>query len=151
MNALLHHFKVHIQTTSGRARLVAIGAALFWGCWGFLMNFSHGVDIALRVAATQGSLNFITNLVGTLILEFFYFRFGNTPLIRSVIAFFGTYTITLTVIVSAHLWVGTPELFRTIGPSVSIGMVLTVMYLAGLSRMQQILAAPANQPLSSNS
>lgn len=137
MKAIGHWFWQYIQSTSGRAKLVAIGAAIFWGTWGFLMNFSHGTGIALQVAATQGSLNFITNLVGILILEFFYFRFGRHPLTQSIIAFIGTYCITLSIIISTHLWVGTPELLRTIGPSVGIGMVLTVIYLTGLTRLQQ--------------
>lgn len=128
----------HIQTTKGRAQLNAIGAAMFWGTWGFFMNVEHGTDIAIKVCIAQGSLNFITNLVGTYILEFFYFKFSDTPIIQGIIAFFGTYAITLSVIISVHLWVGTPELLRTIGPSVSISMVLTIIYLAGLTKLESV-------------
>lgn len=133
-------FWQYIQTTKGRAHMNALGAAIFWGCWGFSMNYEHGIDLAIQVGLTQGSLNFITNLVGTYILEFFYFNFSKRPWLQGIIAFFGTYSITLTVILAAHLYVGTPELLTTIGPSVSIGMVMTVVYLVGLNRLEALKA-----------
>lgn len=133
-------FWQYIQTTKGRAHMNALGAAIFWGCWGFSMNYEHGIAMAIQVGLTQGSLNFITNLVGTYILEFFYFNFSKRPWLQGVIAFFGTYSITLTVILAAHLYVGTPELLKTIGPSVSIGMVMTVVYLVGLNRLEALKA-----------
>ena len=136
LKAPLLWFWNYIQTTQGRDHMNALGAAVFWGGWGFSMNYEHGIALAIQVGLTQGSLNFITNLVGTYILEFFYFNFSKRPWLQGIIAFFGTYSITLTVILSAHLWVGTPELIKTIGPSVSIGMVMTVIYLVGLNRLE---------------
>lgn len=133
-------FWQYIQTTKGRAHMNALGAAIFWGCWGFSMNYEHGVDLAIQVGLTQGGLNFITNLVGTYILEFFYFNFSRRPWLQGIIAFVGTYSITLTVILAAHWYVGTPELLKTIGPSVSIGMVMTVVYLVGLNRLEALKA-----------
>ena len=130
----------HIQTTAGRAQFNAVGATCIWGTWGFLMNVEHGTDIAVQVALAQGGLNFITNLVGTYILEYFYFNFSNNPMIQGTIAFLGTYCITLSAIFSVHLWVGTPELLRTIGPSISISMCLTIAYLIGLTKLESVKA-----------
>lgn len=128
----------YIQTTGGRAQFNAVSAACLWGTWGFLMNVEHGTDIALKVAMAQGGLNFITNLVGTYILEYFYFTFSRNPITQGTIAFFGTYCVTMSVIIPVHLWVGTPELLRTIGPSVSISMGLTIAYLIGLTKLENI-------------
>ncbi len=143
----------HAQTTAGRAQLVAVGAAWLWGCWAFWMNVSHGIRIALVVACTSGALNFVTNLLGTHILEFFFFRFSRRPWIQAPLAFFGTYSITLAVVFAAHLAVGTPELLLTLAPSISISMMLTMIYIGGLIKLKVDRKAattegsPAEEPI----
>lgn len=136
MHLILQRLLNHAETTAGRAQLVAVGAAWFWGSWGFWMNISHGWRIALMVGLTQGTLNFVTNLIGTHILEFFFFRFSTQPWVQAPLAFFGTYSITLSVIFAAHLAVGTPELVLTLAPSISVSMVLTMIYIGGLIKLK---------------
>lgn len=138
------------QSTTGRAFIAATAAAWFWGGWAFLANIQYGWTTALKTAVTHGWLIFFLNLVSTYMLEYFYFKFSNSHLTRSITAFTCTQSITLALKIGIHVFIGTPALFVTLAPGIISGMGGKIVYLFGLGKIiqaQERAEHNANKPM----
>lgn len=112
---------------------MAVIAACLYGGWAVVANLGHGLDTALRAGAVQGASSAFTTMVITSGIEGLFFAVG-AGLFRVVLATALPPTLSSSVHVGAHLLNGTPEVLRTIAPSVVLGYVFAGAYVAALSR-----------------
>jgi hypothetical protein len=112
---------------------MAVIAACLYGGWAVVANLGHGLDTALRAGAVQGASSAFTTMVITSGIEGLFFAVG-AGLFRVALATALPPTLSSSVHVGAHLMNGTPEVLRTIAPSVVLGYVFAGAYVAALSR-----------------
>ncbi|MFO0729148.1 MAG: hypothetical protein U1E65_35540 [Myxococcota bacterium] len=118
---------------STRALGMAALAALLYGGWAFFANLGHGHAVAWRAATVQGCSSAFTTLVITSGIEALFALRRGRPW-RGLLAAVLPPTGSALIHATAHLGLGTPEVFRTVLPSVVMGYVFAATYLVGLSR-----------------
>ena len=114
-----------------RALLMALLAAVLYGGWAGIANAGHGAAVALKAAAVQGGSSAFTTLVISSGIEALYLYRKGRPLQRLLASTLPPSASSL-VHVAAHTFMGTPEIFRTVLPSVVMGYVFAATYVAGL-------------------
>ncbi len=112
---------------------MALVAAILYGGWAGIANAGHGAAIALKAAAVQGCSSAFTTLVISSGIEALYLYRRGRPLRRLSAATLPP-TASSLVHVGAHTFMGTPEILRTVLPSVVMGYVFAATYVAGLAR-----------------
>ncbi len=112
---------------------MALVAAVLYGGWAGIANAGHGAAIALRAAVVQGCSSAFTTLVISSGIEGLFLLRRGRPLRRLAAATLPP-TASSLVHVGAHTFMGTPEIFRTVLPSVVMGYVFAATYVAGLAR-----------------
>ncbi len=112
---------------------MALVAAVLYGGWAGIANAGYGVAIALKAAAVQGCSSAFTTLVISSGIEALYLYRRGRPLRRLSAATLPP-TASSLVHVGAHTFMGTPEILRTVLPSVVMGYVFAATYVAGLAR-----------------
>lgn len=112
-----------------RRRVARLTTAAFvlYGLWALYANHEHGWPTALRAGLVQGLSSATTTLVITagiegLVHRLQRVRFGNA------IAVLLPPTLSSTVHFAVHTLNGTPEVWRTITPSIVIGYVFALAY-----------------------
>jgi hypothetical protein len=120
------------------ARLTLAAAALF-GTWAFAANARHGGGLALRAAAVQALSSATTTLVISggieALARWLAGRRGGLLLVVLVPP-----SASSSVHLLAHLANGTPEVLRTIAPSVLMGYAFAALYALGLRRARATAA-----------
>lgn len=116
-----------------RSLSMSTGAMLLYGCWAYVANFSHGGAAAWRAALTQGFVSFSITLVLTTLMEGLH-RLSSRPLLRFILPAAGAIILGASYSIGMHLYMGTPELFRTVLPVLLIGGTFSVVYSANLLR-----------------
>jgi hypothetical protein len=112
---------------------LALAAAVLYGGWAVLANSSHGWTLALRAGLVQGASSATTTLVISSLIETLFVALARSPA-RTAIAGALPPTCSAGVHAVAHVLAGTPEILRTIAPSVVLGYVFAAIYAAGLAR-----------------
>lgn len=126
--------------TRGRARLSSAGprvarlvlmAVLLYGGWAAFANHAHGAAAALRAGLTQGVSSGITTLLIGAIIEALHAALP--PRRRALVATLVAASHTALLHVALHLAAGTPEILRTVLPSVVLGYAFAGAYAGSLS------------------
>lgn len=110
-----------------RALTMALGAILLWAPWAAWANYEYGWEVASRAAITQSSLSFFITLFMTFSIEAIAAR-QYSPWRQWSYSILGPCAVVLFLLVTVHLWAGTPNWLLTIAPSVLIGVVYTSAY-----------------------
>lgn len=105
----------------------ALGAAL-WGSWAFIANREAGVGSAALSAVTQAVVSATSITLLSLLADRVLARRWPSAAVQVVAATVIPYGVLLSLVVSAHLIVGTHHLVRTIAPSGSVGIAYCVLY-----------------------
>ena len=121
------------MSANQRILLMSVAAFLLYGTWAIYANIEHGSVIAVRAGLAQGVYSFVSTVLITLLLETVYARAAVMPVLVA-----GTVgiTCTVTLITATHIAVGTPNLLKTIAPSVVIGGAYSYVYCYGLSKVE---------------
>ncbi|EGG95061.1 hypothetical protein IMCC1989_1913 [gamma proteobacterium IMCC1989] len=128
---------IHNKTL--RLWIPPIAGFLFYGAWAFFINFSHGWDSAITAAVTQGGYSFTITLVLALVIEFLFQRLSDTSITalwRNVWVFIAGFSLLLFTSVGINLLTGTPEIFWTVLPGLTVSAVYTVMYILTLNKVE---------------
>jgi hypothetical protein len=112
----------------------AVLGAVLYGSWAVTANGSHGCARALRAGLTQAMLTFTLTLVVTALMEVLH-RLPRRPASRVAAAASGAFALATTCSLSVHTLLGTPEILRTAGPLLAIGVVFNVLYALNLERV----------------
>ncbi len=121
-----------------RLALMVMAAACIYGSWAFFANLGHGGSAARWAALTQGASSGTTTLVIGTVIEVLYAALRPSRY-RALLATGTSASLTALVHLGVNLAAGTPEIARTILPSVVIGYAFAAFYAYKL-------AAPGGAP-----
>jgi hypothetical protein len=113
--------------TYTRPILVGLAAGALYGSWAAFANREHAVAQVARAAATQFALSFGSTTLLGLMIEL-VLRRGRGRANR-LLATFGPHACLTVVFVAVHLLAETPNVARTIAPSVVVGLLFSVVYV----------------------
>ena len=133
-------------------RLLTLAALAFllYGGWAAWANHEHGVAAALRAFVVQGVSSATTTVLMGGVIERLRRSLGGT-LPGIVLAAFVASLAGGAFHVVLHLAAGTPEIVRTVVPSVAFGFVYSVTYALWTGRARARRAAPHATPRRSSS
>lgn len=108
-----------------------LAAVLVYGTWAFTANLAHGPAVALRAGLTQGASSGTTTLVIGTLIEALHAALapGRRRVLVTTVA---AGSLAALVHLGVHLAAGTPEIARTILPSVIIGYAFAALYASRL-------------------
>jgi succinate dehydrogenase hydrophobic anchor subunit len=122
-----------VRKSARRGLLSAFAGAAAFGAWAALANWSHGAHARLVAGATQAALSFCTTFTLAVIAEVICAR-ARDPRAQIALSTVGTSALLATALASVHAAVGTPEILRTIAPSVISGTLFCTSYVLVLRR-----------------
>jgi hypothetical protein len=106
---------------------MAAGAFGLYGSWAFVANRAHGAAAALRAALAQGAGSAMTTLIIGTVSEAVYAALPPRRH-RALVATMASASMTALVHVGIHLAARTPEVVRTILPSIVMGYAFAALY-----------------------
>lgn len=118
-----------------RVVAVSIASAVTWFLWAYWAN-REDPSQALTSGLFQGGVNFITTSFGSTGLEVLFTRFGRT-LVGKVFSVLVVSSISLALMISAHLMANTPNMVLTILPVYIVVVLFCSSYIFGLSKLQK--------------
>ena len=146
--ARLYHSRVHPVLV--RLATLSALAFLLYGGWAAWANHPHGAGAALRAFVVQGISSAITTALMGGVIERLRRPLGPT-LAGTVLASLVASLAGGAFHVGLHLAAGTPEIARTVVPSVAFGYVYSVTYAVWTARPRATSAAPHATPPRSSS
>ena len=124
-------------TLAQRSILPSLAGFLFYGSWAFAVNIMHGLPVAMKSAAVQGTYSFFITLGMTLMIEamFRFFR-SLLPSVWLVSAITVIFSCAPVFIGSwlVNVAAGTPEIFKTVLLGYVIGLFFSTTYVIGLHK-----------------
>lgn len=117
------------SSTNARRRVVRLTIAAFalYGLWALYANHEHGLRTALRAGLVQGLSSATTTLVITGGIEGLVGRLQRQRFGQAIAVLLPP-TLSSTVHFAVHTLNGTPEVWRTITPSIVVGYVFALAY-----------------------
>ena len=138
--SLLQYFRRHLRSPLFRVLAGAVLSAVTWFCWAWFANREHP-DQALVSGLTQGSVNFITTAFGSAMLEFLFVRLGHFPSGR-LICVLAVSSMSLSIMIIAHIHAGTPNLLLTVGPVYLVVLLYCSSYILSLHKLKSDVCNP---------
>ena len=116
---------MHPRTSRRYDKLSAILAFIIWGGWAFYMNGDLGIEVRIKSGLAQGAASLIITLIMVRAVAGIYCWLPNNSL-RLVLPAVITVCITGSGLVLVHTIVGTPRIFSTIFPALTVAFVFCV-------------------------
>lgn len=115
--------------------LSASFAFVIWGSWAYFMNYQYGFYAGMLAGLIQGTASFIITLFLVHAVTYLFSRFTDyfCQLFLPAII---TVTCTGTCLASIHALVGTPAIFHTITPAITVAFFFCVFTAIKLLRTQ---------------
>ncbi len=111
----------------------APAAFVLWALWAAYSNAEHGMATAVRAGLVQGTASFAITIYLTLSVAWL-FRRCRIPHLRLVVPVLGTVAVTGSFLVLLHHLVGTPEIFATVAPPITVAALYCAYVNASLLR-----------------
>jgi hypothetical protein len=127
----------------GRSAVMGVLAGTIYGLWAVYANWNHDFGHVARAASAQFLLSFCSTSFLTLMIEVILARGRSAP--NMVLAATGPHAGMTTLFVVIHWLSGTPNIVKTIAPSVSIGLVFSIIYVLKRSQAAQQVSAAARE------
>ena len=115
-----------------RSILAGLAGMLIYGSWAYFANRVHGGGAAWDAALTQGVVSFSATFGVTWMMEVMS-RAGSGRLSRFLLPFVGGLGLAASYTVGMHIWNDTPEILRTVAPSLTIGTAYCFIYSSKLA------------------
>lgn len=100
------------------------GLAL-WATWAFYINYNVSLSAAISAAIVQGLFSFFATLAVISLLTKLY-NYFDKPILKLVLPPLLMILMLCVVNISAHFLANTPELFKTVAPSLFIATLFCV-------------------------
>jgi len=97
-------------------------AFFLWGGWAFYINNSSDQISQITSGLTQGICSFVTTLLLTHIVVYFYNKIQH-PIIRFWVSPLITVFMTSAILINIHMAIDTPEIFFTILPTIVVALI----------------------------
>ena len=128
----------------------ALFGALSYGAWTFAVNVSTGgYFIALRSGAVHACMSFLITYSSVLLMRAVFKR-AATPLQGGLLAAMTTLSLTYLLLISVHLYIGTPHITWTLAPGLLPTIGYDTIYSAILYRSAKRTASPMTQTTHQN-
>lgn len=109
-------------------------AFLLYGSWAVYANNDYGLFIALRSGFAQGLISLFVTMIMTFAMEQVFAKVKLRGL-RFIFTAFGPLTILLGLMIFVHWLIGTPQILKTVLPSITVGTLYCCIYTCGLFRV----------------
>lgn len=129
--------KEAIQTSRYFSYMSAILAFMLWGGWAFYINNSYSTDSGIISGITQGTASFMITLFMVHLVTYLYHKFTH-PIAKLIMPAIVTVSLTSVCLVNIHLMVGTPQVFYTISPALSIAFAFCLYTSFKLHKISQM-------------
>jgi len=118
-----------------RSLLAACAGLLGYGGWALFVNYSAGIEMALRAAAVQGGYSFALTLGMTLVIERLFHGLPqkHAAWLTVVLSSIATWCVAFGI----HTLNGTPNVIATILPGFIVGIIYTTLYVVALKAGQR--------------
>ena len=120
-----------------RSVISALCGFFFYGSWGVLVNWEHGVMAATKAGCVQGSYSFILTLFMTMLIEG-VFKLNSKVFNKIHTINWSTIIVCCAAIFSVSWGVnsaaGTPEILRTVILGYVFGGIYCITYVYSLAR-----------------
>ncbi len=113
---------VHARTSGAYKLGSALAAFLMWGGWAWYVNGADSEWSTLVTALAQGTSSLLITLVLVAMVTRLYHLFEH-PLARWWLPTLITITLSVTMLLLVHLWVGTRQIFYTILPPSTVAFL----------------------------
>lgn len=124
-----------LRSKSFRTFISALTAFFCYGLWAFYVNQSVSIELAVRAAAAQGGYSFMITYGLAHFMEWLFTHLPYSNSAKSSLCFGASATLLLTTSLLVHWLAGTPQPIATIAPSLTISIVYSAAYCAGLSKL----------------
>ncbi len=113
-----------------------------WGSWAYYANMHEGHEAAFRATTTQFLFTLFNTFFYSVLMEYMY-TLGKSRLSRFVLAALIPSLLVTVVLVYLHYLRGTPEIFVTVAPSLSVLYVVSLVYVFLLRPRKELSANAA--------
>lgn len=125
-----------LQITWFRIAINAGGAALLWGSWAAIVHRHYDLQTQASAALTQAFISAFFTLIGATVLEAIFAR---SPIaIRVPAAALCTFVFIFSSVMVIHTLSGTPNIFLTIAPTMTLSFFYCFGYAASLKKIAAI-------------
>lgn len=107
---------------------MGVVAMLFFIAWGLWVNWEHGVAARIQVALTQGVISLVSTWLSAEFIQWVVMRWKGGGVQRVLGSGIVSYLVIYSLVATAHLLAGTPDLFETMIPGLLIGLVFCFSY-----------------------
>ncbi len=108
-----------IRTSHSFNYLSAFIAFTLWGCWAYYINNSYSTNSGIISGLAQGAASFMITLFMVHFVTYLYGKFSH-PVSKLLLPAIVTVCITSICLIILHILVGTPQVFYTVSPALSI-------------------------------
>lgn len=126
---------------TGRAfnTLSALSAFMLWGGWAYLVNGGHSFRKGIVSGLVQGTASSLITLVMIRMVSFFRHRLQTSSRMSCSVILPAVCTVGLTgsCLAGLHYLIGTPYIFFTIAPALSVGFVFCLFTAFTLHRKER--------------
>ncbi len=120
----------------------ALAAAVGYGTWTFAVNVSAGgTFIALRSGVIHACMSFFITYSSVLMMRTVFQTCAKAPLLGAVLAVLVSLSLTYLLLISVHLYIGTPHIAWTLAPGLLPTIGYDALYSAVLYRAAKRRAA----------
>ncbi|WP_298869373.1 hypothetical protein [uncultured Gimesia sp.] len=132
-----HKFMEKSIRTSWLFNLVsAFLAFMLWGSWAYYINSANSAQSGIISALTQGTASFMITFVMVRAVTYLYHYFQN-PVTKIVLPAIVVVSFTSVLLVNVHTLMGTPRVFYTILPGLTVAFCFCLLTSFKLLKIQQ--------------
>lgn len=113
--------------------LGAVFGAMAYGFWAFFINRHAGLPNATLIGVCHWLVSVVLTISCVTLMRTL-FRLAERPRNGALLAVAGDLTLTYTLLVGVHLWIGTPNIFWTLAPGVLPTIAFAALYASLLMR-----------------
>ncbi|QDT44214.1 hypothetical protein Pan241w_43220 [Gimesia alba] len=125
-----------IRTTRLFNFLSAVLAFLLWGGWAYHINSASSPQSGVVAALTQGTASFLITLFMVHAVTFLFHRFQK-PFVKVILPAVLVNSVTGFCLVSVHTLMGTPRVFATILPALTVAFSFCIFTACKLLKLFQ--------------
>jgi hypothetical protein len=108
-----------IQTSRFFNLLSALLAFFLWGGWAYYINGGHGIYIRIISSLAQGTASSLITLFMIHVATYIFYKLFNS-IMRMILPSVITVGFTGSCLVFMHYCIGTPNIFYTVTPALSV-------------------------------
>ncbi len=123
-----------VQTSRLYNIFSAVLGFIMWGGWAYYINGGHGIGTRITAGLAQGTATFVITLFMIKLVTFFYMKLPGFGIFRLILPSVFTIAITGTCLTLIHVCIGTPNIFLTVAPALTMAFLFCLYTTFKLKR-----------------